>query len=148
MPDTTHAACRRAATDAELMRGIQANDARAFGELYDRHSARAWHVARAVCHDASRAEDAVQEGFLAVWRSHGSYRGELGSVQGWLMTIVRNRAIDAARRESARHRPRLADRGRSWMRRPPLAVRRGDRAQRGRRRSATGWRSCPTRRRR
>ena len=92
------------------MRGMQANDPRAFGELYDRHSARAWHVARAVCHDASRAEDAVQEGFLAVWRSHGSYRGDLGSVRGWLMTIVRNRAIDSARRESAGHRPRLADR--------------------------------------
>ena len=110
MPDATHAARRRVATDEDLMRRIQAHDARAFGELYDRHSARAWHVARAVCHDASRAEDAVQEGFLAVWRSNGSYRGELGSVQGWLMTIVRNRAIDAARRESARRPLRLADR--------------------------------------
>ena len=89
------------------MRAVQANDPRAFGELYDRYSARAWHVARAVCHDASRAEDAVQEGFLAVWRSHGSYRSELGSVQGWVMTIVRNRAIDVARRESAGHRPQL-----------------------------------------
>jgi RNA polymerase sigma-70 factor (ECF subfamily) len=92
------------------MRGVQANDPWAFGELYDRHSARAWHVARAVCHDESRAEDAVQEGFLAVWRNHGRYRSELGSVQGWLMTIIRNRAIDAVRRESATHRPRLADR--------------------------------------
>ena len=92
------------------MRAIQANDPRAFGELYDRHSARAWHVARAVCHDASRAEDAVQEAFLAVWRSNGSYRGELGPVLGWLMTIVRNRAIDAARRESAGHRPQMGDR--------------------------------------
>ena len=92
------------------MQRIRANDPRAFGELYDRYSGRAWHVARAVTPDASRAEDAVQEGFLAVWRSQGSYRGELGSVQGWLMTIVRNRAIDAARRDSAAHRPRLAGR--------------------------------------
>ena len=89
------------------MRRIQANDPRAFGTLYDRHSARAWQVARTVCHDPSRAEDAVQEGFLAVWRSHASYRGDLGSVQGWVMTIVRNRAIDVGRRESAGHRPQL-----------------------------------------
>jgi len=90
------------------MRRVQANDPRAFGELYDRHAARAWSVARAVCHDANRAEDAVQEAFLAIWRSHGSYQSERGSVQGWLMAVVRNRAIDATRRESACHRPPLA----------------------------------------
>jgi RNA polymerase sigma-70 factor (ECF subfamily) len=50
----------------------------------------------------------VQEGFLAVWRTQDSYRSERGSVQAWLMTIVRNRAIDATRREAASHRPPLA----------------------------------------
>lgn len=108
MPATTHPARRRRATDEELMRGVQAHDPRAFSELYDRHADRAWAVARAICHDAGRAEEAVQEGFLAVWRSHDSYRGELGSVAGWVTAIVRNRAIDAARRESASRRPRLA----------------------------------------
>jgi RNA polymerase sigma-70 factor, ECF subfamily len=81
------------------MRRVQADDPSAFGELYDRHAGRAWSVARAICHDAGRAEDAVQEGFLAVWRTQDSYRSERGSVQAWLMTIVRNRAIDATRRE-------------------------------------------------
>ena len=90
------------------MRRVQADDPRAFGELYDRHAGRAWSVARAICHDAGRAEDAVQEGFLAVWRTQDSYRSERGSVQGWLLAIVRNRAIDAARREAASHRPPLA----------------------------------------
>ena len=108
MPAATQAARTGSATDQELMRRMQANDPRAFGELYDRYAGRAWSVARAVCRDAGRAEDAVQEGFLAAWRSQGSYRGERGSVQGWLMTIVRNRAIDATRREAASHRPPLA----------------------------------------
>jgi RNA polymerase sigma-70 factor (ECF subfamily) len=96
------------------MRRVQANDPMAFGELYNRHAGRAWSVARSVCHDASRAEDAVQEGFLSVWRSQGSYRGERGSVQGWLMTVVRNRAIDATRREAAGHRPPLARQDDAW----------------------------------
>jgi RNA polymerase sigma-70 factor, ECF subfamily len=90
------------------MRRVQADDLSAFGELYDRHAGRAWSVACAICHDAGRAEDAVQEGFLAVWRTQHSYRSERGSVQAWLMTIVRNRAIDATRREAAAHRPPLA----------------------------------------
>jgi RNA polymerase sigma-70 factor, ECF subfamily len=113
VPATTHAA-RRPATDEELMRRMQANDPLAFNELYDRHAGRAWSVARSVCHDASRAEDAVQEGFLSVWRSQGSYRGDRGSVQGWLMTVVRNRAIDATRREAAGHRPPLAHQDGVW----------------------------------
>lgn len=108
MPATTHPARRRRATDEELMRAVQAHDPRAFSELYDRHADRAWAVARAICHDAGRADEAVQEGFLAVWRSHGGYRGELGSVAGWVTAIVRNRAIDSARRESASRRPRPA----------------------------------------
>lgn len=70
---------------------------------------RAWRVARSVCDDASRAEDAVQEGFLSASRSRGSYRPERGSVRGWLISVVRNRAIDSVRRESAVHRPELAD---------------------------------------
>jgi RNA polymerase sigma-70 factor (ECF subfamily) len=98
-----------AASDEELMRAVQANDARAFGELYDRHAARAWRVARAVCHDTSRAEDAVQEGFLSAWQSQASYRREMGSVQSWLMTIIRNRTIDFIRREAAAHRPPVAE---------------------------------------
>jgi RNA polymerase sigma-70 factor, ECF subfamily len=89
-------------TDAVLMIRAQADDADAFAELYDRHSARAFRVARAVCSDIGRAEDAVQEGFLAVWRSRASYRADTGSFQAWSMQIVRHRAIDSFRKSAAR----------------------------------------------
>lgn len=97
-----------AATDAELMRGVQSDDARAFEALYDRNAALAWSLARSICHDAGRAEDAVQDAFLSAWRSRASYRHETGSVRAWLMTIVRNRALDSLRRESASRRAPLA----------------------------------------
>ena len=41
------------------MRRVQADDTRAFGELYDRHIARALRVARSGGHLSIRAEDAV-----------------------------------------------------------------------------------------
>ena len=96
-------------SDHELMERLLAGDTRAFGELYDRHAARALRVARAVDRHASRAEESVQEGFLSVWRSRANYRPELGSVQSWVMRIIRHRAIDSIRRDAAGHRPQLVN---------------------------------------
>jgi RNA polymerase sigma-70 factor (ECF subfamily) len=96
-------------TDEVLMRRVQADDAHAFGQLYDRHVARALSVARSVGHRSTRAEDAVQEGFLSVWRSRASYRPGAGPFQAWAMTIVRHRAVDAIRSDAAAARPQLTD---------------------------------------
>jgi len=96
-------------SDEDLMRRVQADDPAAFGELYDRHVARALQVARTVTPQANRAEDAVQEGFLSVWRSRASYRPEMGSFQCWAMTIIRHRAVDSIRHDTAGHRPRMTD---------------------------------------
>jgi RNA polymerase sigma-70 factor (ECF subfamily) len=89
------------ASDDELMRRSQANDTQAFEQLYDRYGAMALTVARGVCQNTGRAEDAVQEGFLSMWRSRASYHPETGSFKNWSMRIVRNRAIDSARRDVA-----------------------------------------------
>ena len=88
--------------DEVLMRRVQADDQAAFAELYDRHASLAFRVARSVCRDVRRAEDAVQEGFMSVWRSRARYRHGQGSVQAWTMMIVRNMAIDSYRNVSAR----------------------------------------------
>ena len=89
-------------TDEQLMRRVQADEVDAFEQLYDRHSTRAFRVARTVCRDAGRAEDAVQEGFLGMWRSRMTYRETSGSFKSWAMRIVHNRAVDSARREGTR----------------------------------------------
>ena len=91
------------------MARAQDGDAAAFAALYDRHAGRAFLVARAICRDQSRAEDAVQEGFLAIWRGRAGYRPEGGSVRAWSMKIVQNRAIDAARKAATRPPPQLGD---------------------------------------
>ena len=69
----------------------------AFEELYDRYCDRVYRIARYVCRDEGRSEEAVQETFLAVWRKSDSYSPGRGSVAAWLLTVARNRAIDVAR---------------------------------------------------
>lgn len=91
------------------MRRVQAGDTHAFGELYDRHVTRALRVARSVGHQSTRAEDAVQEGFLSVWRSRARYQPGMGSFQAWAMTIIRHRAVDSIRSDPGGARPQLTD---------------------------------------
>lgn len=83
--------------DGELMAMVSVGNREAFGVLYDRYCGRAHGVALSVCRDDGRAQEAVQDGFLSVWNRRASYCSEHGTVAGWLLTVVRNRAIDLAR---------------------------------------------------
>ncbi len=89
------------ASDAALMREIQAGSRDALGELYARLARPAYRTALAVCHDRDWAQDAVQDAFISIWLSRSTYRVERGAVAQWAMSIVRNRAIHLARRRSA-----------------------------------------------
>jgi RNA polymerase sigma-70 factor, ECF subfamily len=94
-------------SDGELMLKVTAGSVDGFVELHGRYYDRAYRVARAVCHDDGRAQEAVQEGFLSVWNSRASYRSQQGTVAAWLLTVVRYRAIDIAR-SNQRHASRRA----------------------------------------
>jgi RNA polymerase sigma-70 factor (ECF subfamily) len=98
---------RAALTDGELMAKVSAGSMDSFVDLYDRYCERAYRVAQAVCRDDGRAQEAVQEGFLALWSSRASYRPQQGTVAAWLLTVVRYRAIDIAR-SNHRHASRRA----------------------------------------
>lgn len=95
--------------DAELMRRVAADDTDAFALLYDRHAARAYRVASTVCHRPGAAEAAVEKAFLSIWKDRSSYRPRPEGVATWAMTIVRDRAIDVARRASMQDRQRCGD---------------------------------------
>ncbi len=81
---------------------VARRDADAFEELYRRHSGQALMLARKLCPSRELAEEVVQESFISLWRSAHRYRAGLGSVNVWLASIVRNRAIDAWRRAAVR----------------------------------------------
>ncbi|HEY2767662.1 MAG TPA: sigma-70 family RNA polymerase sigma factor [Solirubrobacteraceae bacterium] len=89
------------ATDAALMREVQAGSRVALGELYVRFAPLAYRTAIAVCRDRDCAQDAVQDAFVSIWLSRSTYRSERGAVAPWAMSIVRHRAIHLARRRAA-----------------------------------------------
>lgn len=95
------------ATDAEIGRALAAADADALALLYDRYGAIAHSVAMRVLGDAALAEDIVQESFLKVWNHASSFDPVRGSLRAWLLTLVRNRAIDQLRGRAAHERREL-----------------------------------------
>jgi len=94
-------------TDAELVRGIARLDPAPFEVLYERHAAAAFALARHMLGSDARAEDAVQEAYLNLWRAASRYERERASVRAWLLGMVRNRSIDALRRLAVEERRRV-----------------------------------------
>lgn len=91
----------RAASDEELWRHVQANDADAFELVFDRHWTSAMAITRLYSPDP---EASAQEGFLAAWRGRMQFSPDSGSLRSWLLRIMRNRAIDDRRkREPSPH---------------------------------------------
>jgi RNA polymerase sigma-70 factor (ECF subfamily) len=90
--------------DEELISLVGDGDTRAFASLYQRHSRPAYSLAYRLMNGRQAAEDLVQEAFIKAWRSVGSYRVGRGSVRAWILSIVRNRAIDLFRSHATRRR--------------------------------------------
>lgn len=91
--------------DAALVTAIAAGDAMALDQLYLRYRPLAFATAISLLRDPSTAEDVVHDAFLSVWRAAGSFQPARGPLRAWLMTIVRNAAIDHLR--SRRIAPQL-----------------------------------------
>jgi RNA polymerase sigma-70 factor, ECF subfamily len=69
--------------------------------LYDAYRGVAYGLAFQILREQTAAEDAVQDAFLAIWRARGRYDPSKGALKRWLLTIVRNCAIDSLRRDRA-----------------------------------------------
>jgi RNA polymerase sigma factor (sigma-70 family) len=96
-------------SDEALVALVARGDEDALGELYDRVGRIAYGLAMRVLRDDRLAEDAVQEGFLAVWRSAAAFRAERAKASTWILTLVHRRAVDLVRREERRRAEPLTD---------------------------------------
>jgi RNA polymerase sigma factor (sigma-70 family) len=87
-----------AAADDALVRAVAGGDRRALELLYRRHAP--WLAGRLAARTSSRdlAEEALQDTFVAVWRSARSYHGT-GEVPAWVWGIARRRLASLARRQ-------------------------------------------------
>jgi RNA polymerase sigma-70 factor, ECF subfamily len=94
-------------SDTELVAGLAARDAEALHTLYQRYGGLAYSLAVRILGDPGRAEDVVQDAFIRVWTYADSFDAGRGSLRTWLLTTVRNRAIDYLRGRPGRERQEL-----------------------------------------
>ena len=92
MTDSAHAL-----DDQLLAERLRSGDREALGLLYDRYAPVAMAVAVRVVSDRELAEDLVHDAFVAMWQKIERFDPSRGSLRSWLLTIVRNRAIDRLR---------------------------------------------------
>ena len=87
---------------------VKAGDPAAQEALYRAFEGPVYNLARRICRTTEDAEDVLQETFLEVFRSIGSYRGE-GSLWGWVRTIASSKALMRLRRNKYRETDELVD---------------------------------------
>lgn len=91
------AAIERAQEDASLLERIARQDRAAFAALYDRLSPPLYATALRILRDPAEAQDVVHDAFISVWDKAGTFEARRGSAFAWVVTLVRNRAIDRVR---------------------------------------------------
>ena len=96
-------------SDEALVALVARGNESALAELYDRVGRVAYGLAFRVLRDERLAEDAVQEGFLALWRTAAAFRAERSKASTWILTLVHRRAVDLVRREERRRAEPLAE---------------------------------------
>jgi len=83
---------------AQLLISCASGDAAAFRRLYELQSAPLYGVALRITRQPALAADAVHDALLQVWRNAERFDPARGSARAWLATLVRYRAMDAARK--------------------------------------------------
>ena len=96
-------------SDEALLALVARSDDEALAALYDRYGRQAYVLAVRILRDPALAQDAVQDAFLAAWRTAPSFDPRRGSPATWLMTLVHRRAVDVVRREERRRAAPLDD---------------------------------------
>ncbi len=96
-------------SDEGLVGLVARGDDTALAELYDRFGRVAYGLALRILRDEKLAEDAVQEAFLAAWRSADRFMPERAKASTWLLTLVHRRSVDLVRHEERRRAEPLAD---------------------------------------
>ena len=92
----------------ELVRSARAGDAAAFEQLVRRHLRAAYSVAFAVTNDPNDAEDVTQDAFMAALERLDECK-DPDRFSGWLLRIVRNRALNLRRAQAVRGAKHLSE---------------------------------------
>jgi RNA polymerase sigma-70 factor (ECF subfamily) len=89
-----------------LIRQIQGRDQQALGTLYDRLAPLVNALILRILSNEAEAEEVLAEVFWQVWNHAASYDPTRGTVEAWVITIARSRALDRLRARK-RQQPEL-----------------------------------------
>jgi RNA polymerase sigma-70 factor (ECF subfamily) len=87
-------------SDGELIQQAGLGDRSALEVLYERYARTVFGLALRRLGDRGRAEDALQETFVSIWRAARTYRPERGPGAPWLFAVARNAIVDRSRARS------------------------------------------------
>lgn len=79
------------------LHGVAQGDAGAFRSLYDATSPKLFGYLLRILGKRELAEEALQDGFFAIWYGAPGYQRQLAAPMTWMTTIVRNKALDRLR---------------------------------------------------
>jgi RNA polymerase sigma-70 factor (ECF subfamily) len=92
-------------TDEQCMTRLSGPEVEvAISALYDRYARTVYGVGLKILGDRSLAEELVQDVFLKVWRSAGTFDPSRSSFSTWLYRVTRSAAIDLYRKRASRVR--------------------------------------------
>ena len=98
-----------AQSDAQLVVSVGRYREEALAEVYRRHSAAVFGLARRVTGNRTDAEDVTQEVFLRLWNQPDRFDPSRGSLRSFLLAQSHARAVDAIRSLNARRARELKD---------------------------------------
>jgi RNA polymerase sigma-70 factor (ECF subfamily) len=95
---------------------LVAGDDAAYRECYQQHAPRLMRLLTGMLRNSARAEEVLQETFIAAFRSIARFRGEV-SLSTWLARIATNRAYNAIRDEA-----RVKRKAPAWEEEPVVMI--------------------------
>ncbi len=89
---------QQAEIDRQLMRQLQEGDRLALEAIYKRHSRLVFTLILRIVRDRQESEDVLEDVFFELWRGAERFDDSRGTVQAYLVTLARSRAIDRVRK--------------------------------------------------
>ena len=91
-------------TDAEIMLKIAGYDSKALELLYNRYSPMLYAITKRIIPNQELAEEVLSEVFVIVLKQIDQFDYKSSDVYAWLITLTRNKAIDAMKRAQGKEK--------------------------------------------
>lgn len=78
---------------------VETNDSKSLEILYDRYESLLFNLAYKITQDVQSSEEVLQDVFMKIWNKKAIFNPKKGKLSTWLITLCRNRSIDAIRKK-------------------------------------------------